>query len=454
MSDIYLARDTHTDQEVALKLVPTNNQEHCQRFQQEVRAAASLSHDHILPALDHGEFDSWCYLVMPYVSNGTLRDLTEAGPLSLEETGTYLHQISSALYYAHQHGIIHRDIKPSNILMRDRDFAYLADFGLVKNTRSVAESLTETGFLIGTAAYMAPELAEADATYLSDIYSLGIILFQMLTGDVPFKGSTPVGTFMQHLSKQPTRPSQINSQVPAELDAVVLRTLAKEPTRRYQSVQALDQAYQEALAAYARRCADSQRTTQRVGVLLHKRPRSVVAAAAALAAMATLSLGASAHVFYNAYTIPDASVANSIVQQTNGTSPILDQALYMGNNLGKPFLPRPTATPTPAPVMPTPPPITPANTAAPIMPAKTAVPVTTTPAPVANPATSHASAKSHGHEKAKKDGSDHHEKVKKDVPDYHEKVKKDVPDYHGGDNSKGPEKHNGGDHGKSHGGKE
>ncbi|GCE06612.1 hypothetical protein KDAU_39410 [Dictyobacter aurantiacus] len=429
MSDIYLACDTHSDQEVALKLVSMNNEEYCQRFQQEVRATASLSHGHILPALDHGEFDCWCYLVMPYVSSGTLRDLTEAGPLSLDETGTYLHQISSALHYAHQHGIIHRDIKPSNILMRNRDFAYLADFGLVKNTRSVAESLTETGFLIGTAAYMAPELAEEDATYLSDIYSLGIILFQMLTGDVPFHGSTPIGTFMQHLSKQPSRPSQVNPHLPVELDAVVLRALAKEPARRYQSALALDQAYQEALAAYARRCADSQRTTQRFGVLLHKRPRSAAAAAVALAAMATLSLGASAHVFYDAYATSGSTISNSIVQHTNSSSPILDQALYMGNSLGKPELPKPPVTSTPPPVAPV----------------TTAVPVITPPASVANPVTSHASSKAHGHEKVKKNGPDHHGR---DNGNGAEKHNSNDPG-----NGNGPEKHNGGDYGYGHGGK-
>jgi serine/threonine protein kinase len=329
MSEIYLARDLHTHQEVALKLVPTSHQANCQRFQREVRAVASLHHASILPALDYGEAGPWCYLATPYIPNGTLRHRTQAGPLPRDATGKYLNQVASALHYAHQQGIIHRDIKSSNILMRDRDSVYLADFGLVKNTFHVAESLTETGVLIGTAEYMAPELAEKEATELSDIYSLGIVLYEMLTGDVPFKGSTPVGTFMQHLSKQPPRPSQVNPNLPTAFDNVVLRTLAKEPACRYQSALDLAKAYQQVLAISGQGYtddADDTHTTERVlgwraetsvvraSSRCHKPSRRVAGAAVALVAVTSCLLGSSAYVLQGATGNPGVPLTKSVMQ--------------------------------------------------------------------------------------------------------------------------------------------
>lgn len=261
MSEIYLARDLQTQQDVAIKMVHSSNEEYCRRFQREARAIASLQHEHILPALDYGEYGPWCYLVTPYIANGTLRDYMQQGPFTLDEAGDYLTQVASALQHAHEHGIIHRDIKASNILIHNKNFAYLADFGLVKSLNDTAESLTESGYLIGTAEYMAPELAEEDASPASDIYSLGILLYQMLTGDVPFKGSTPVGTFMKHLSERPPLPSRRNRNIPKEIEKVALRALAKEPGLRYPSARALAEAYQQALAAYKERIANYEKTT-------------------------------------------------------------------------------------------------------------------------------------------------------------------------------------------------
>lgn len=267
MSEIYLARDLQTQQDVAIKMVHSSNEEYCRRFQREARAIASLQHEHILPALDYGEYGPWCYLVTPYIPNGTLRDYMQQGPFSLDEAGDYLAQVASALQHAHEHGIIHRDIKASNILMRDKNFTYLADFGLVKSLNETAESLTESGYLIGTAEYMAPELAEEDASPASDIYSLGILLYQMLTGDVPFKGTTPVGTFIKHLSERPPMPSRRNRNVPKEIEKVVLRALAKEPGLRYPSARAFAEAYQQALATYRERIANGEKTTDRIVAL-------------------------------------------------------------------------------------------------------------------------------------------------------------------------------------------
>ncbi|GCE20650.1 serine/threonine protein kinase [Dictyobacter kobayashii] len=346
MSDIYLARDLTSNREVALKLVHSGNHDYCLRFQREAQAITTLRHKHILPALDYGEVDPWCYLVTPYVPNGTLRDLVQAGPLTLEDTGKYLDQVASALHYAHEQGIVHRDIKSSNILMRDRDFVYLADFGLVKNTRSVAESLTESGFLVGTAEYMAPELAERDATHLSDIYALGIVLYQMLTGDVPFKGSTPVGTFMQHLSKKVSRPSLVNPGIPAAFDKVVLRALAKEPARRYQSALELAAAYQQALDVYSRQSVNEAKTTQHLPVLpaappvvvvspLRRQPPRRVALPVVLASVALLTLGLSSFALPGGNIRPVSATADSLIQAhaTIGAStPIVVKTTPPANN--------------------------------------------------------------------------------------------------------------------------
>jgi serine/threonine protein kinase len=306
MSNVYLAHDLVTEQEVALKLVPTSNEDFCQRFQREARTVSSLHHEHILPALDYGEFDCWCYLATPYIPGGTLRDLTQGEPLSLEKAGLYLDQIASALDYAHEQGIIHRDIKASNLLLREDDSVLLADFGLVKNVDTIAESLTDTGFMVGTAEYMAPELAEENATELSDIYALGIVVYQMLTGDVPFKGSTPIGTFMQQLSKQPLPPSQMNPNVPAAFDRVVLRALDKQPERRYQSALEFAQAYQQALALVmdspvietAKMDVVEQMPTMHLLPRKHKRAQYQLLTAIALVACLFLFLGVSTNMFH------------------------------------------------------------------------------------------------------------------------------------------------------------
>src|SRR5689334_21180240 len=132
MAEIYLALDLETNQMVAVKLVHTSASDYCERFRREVKVLATLSHKHILPVLDHGEYESWCYLITPYIEYGTLSDRIKQGALSLSEADQVLDQLTQALQYAHDQGIIHRDIKPSNVLMRDGTYVYLADFGLVK----------------------------------------------------------------------------------------------------------------------------------------------------------------------------------------------------------------------------------------------------------------------------------------------------------------------------------
>ncbi|GHO43995.1 serine/threonine protein kinase [Ktedonospora formicarum] len=326
MSEIYLAHDLHTEQEVAIKLVHSSNQEYCQRFQREAQAIASLHHPHILPALDYGEFGPWCYLVTPYVAHGTLRDYIHHQPLSLEKAGIYLEQIASALQYAHDNGIIHRDIKASNIFMRNGQHTYLADFGLVKNLTDTSESLTESGYLIGTAEYMAPELAEEEATPASDLYSLGILLYQMLTGDVPFKGTSPVGTFMKHLSERAQLPSRRNHAIPKEIERVVMRAMAKEPHSRYQSAIEFSSAYRQALTNFNERQATTEQTLTTVtmpqtevpifltsaGTKLREHSRSTLA----ITMMVPLLLGLSIYMLLGTNMTPAQSLNATIVQPT------------------------------------------------------------------------------------------------------------------------------------------
>ena len=246
MSHIYLAHDTETQRIVAMKLVHKDAGDYCTRFQREAKTTANLHHDHILPSFDYGEEDSWCYMVMPYIGGGTLKQRLEQSPIPLKEAEKLFTQLADAVQFAHEHGILHRDIKPSNILLRDGEHVYLTDFGLVRNVEEES-SITGTGYVIGTPEYMAPEQVERSATPGSDVYALGIVLYEMLVGRVPFKGSSPIGTCWKHLHEQPALPSTLNPTIPVRTQAVMLRALEKDPAQRYQSAYELALAFQESL---------------------------------------------------------------------------------------------------------------------------------------------------------------------------------------------------------------
>jgi serine/threonine protein kinase len=246
MAEIYLADDLETDRQVAIKLVHKSNRDYYERFRHEIEVMATLQHKHILPVLDYGIWKSWYYLVTPYIAGGTLNDRLEQGALTLHEIEDILSQLCAALQFAHEHGIVHRDIKPSNVLLYGGHHVYLADFGLAKKVDSKS-SLTATDILLGTPDYMAPELAEEPASTRSDIYSLGVLLYQMLTGEVPFKGNTPIAIFLKHLSEYPEPPSVLNDEIPPSVECVVMRALEKNPRRRFQTVLGLLEAYRQAL---------------------------------------------------------------------------------------------------------------------------------------------------------------------------------------------------------------
>lgn len=248
MSEVYLAYDELMHRDIAIKVMSSSNTEYIDRFQREVEAVGNLHHNHILPAYDYGQQNSWHYLVMPYIEHGSLSDLLEEGPLPLEHTGEMLTQVASALQCAHDHGILHRDIKPSNILLSDDHYAYLADFGLAKPMDG-RDNVTHTGVLMGTPEYMAPELSDGHASISNDLYALGILLYQMVTGQMPFTGDTALAVYMRQLHEIPPPPSRLNPALTQDVDHVILRALDKDPRRRFQTSYDLAQAYLQAVNA-------------------------------------------------------------------------------------------------------------------------------------------------------------------------------------------------------------
>jgi len=247
MSEIYLAHDIVSGQKVAVKIVHRSNSEYYERFRYEAALMSTLKHKHILSMLAHGEYESWYYLVTPYIAYGTLNKRLAEGVLSVKEAAEILEQLSDALHFAHEQGIIHRDIKPSNVLLDEGKHVYLADFGLAKRAGE-NKGFTVTGIMMGTPEYIAPELAEEPASASSDIYALGILLYQMLTGKVPFSASTPLAIFMKHVSEPPQRPSLYNSALPVSVEKVILKALEKDPRRRFRTAEDLMNAYRLAMS--------------------------------------------------------------------------------------------------------------------------------------------------------------------------------------------------------------
>jgi serine/threonine protein kinase len=248
MSEVFLALDEQEHQQVAIKIVMNSDADCIKRLQREVHILRRLSHPHILPLLGDGISGSYYYLVMPYMQRGNLRERLAPGKLTPQEVGIILHQLTDALACAHTHGIIHRDIKPSNILLDtdDANRIYLADFGIAKILEQGSD-ITQTGFLVGTPEYMAPELAEKPESASSDIYAVGVLLYQALTGRLPFTGTTPVAICWKHIKEQPVPPSSLNPEISPALEQVILRAMHKNPRLRFADAGTLSLAYANAL---------------------------------------------------------------------------------------------------------------------------------------------------------------------------------------------------------------
>jgi serine/threonine-protein kinase len=254
-----------------------------ERFRREAQSAAGLNHPNIVSIYDRGEAEGTYYIAMEFLDGRTLKELlVRNGPTPVPIALDYARQILSALSFAHRNGIIHRDIKPHNIVVGPDGRLKVTDFGIA---RSGASQVTEAGSIVGTAQYLSPEQARgAPVDPRSDLYSLGIVLYEMLTGKVPFTGDTPVEIAMKHLSQVPEPPSKLRPNVPHDLDAIVMRALAKDPDQRYGSAEEMD----ADLARVARGVAVSRETEDAMTQVLSgagiasaqtmiQRPRTTVA---------------------------------------------------------------------------------------------------------------------------------------------------------------------------------
>ena len=250
MGEVWRAHDTETKRIVAIKVLPAHlseDEEFQRRFRREAHAAARLNSPHVIPIHHYGEIGGRLYLDMRLIKGRDLATVLADGPLDPARAVNIVDQVAKALYAAHQEGLLHRDIKPSNILLDDDDFAYLIDFGIA---RTMGETrMTQTGSAVGTFLYIAPERLAigADEDARVDIYSLACVLYECLTGGPPFPGDTTPQLIAAHLHAPPPRPSVSQPQVPAPVDEVIARGMAKDPQQRYVSTVELVEAAREAI---------------------------------------------------------------------------------------------------------------------------------------------------------------------------------------------------------------
>jgi serine/threonine protein kinase len=247
MADVWLAEDTHLQRRVALKVLHRHfaqDREFVARFQREAESAAGLQHPNVVAVYDRGEVGGVNYIAMQYVEGPTLKQLIERG-LNPEQAVVLVRQVLEAARFAHRNGIVHRDLKPQNVIVDAEGVAKVTDFGIA---RAGVSEITQAGSVMGTPQYLSPEQAQGyDVTSVSDLYSIGVILYEALTGRVPFEGESAVAVAMKQVSQTPQRPSTLNPQLSPALDAVVMRALAKEPGERFQSADAFIAALDEAM---------------------------------------------------------------------------------------------------------------------------------------------------------------------------------------------------------------
>jgi beta-lactam-binding protein with PASTA domain/tRNA A-37 threonylcarbamoyl transferase component Bud32 len=276
MANVYLAEDEVLGRRVAIKILNdrhAGDDQFVERFRREAKNAASLSHPNIVSIYDRGEAEGTYYIAMEYLDGRSLKELIVArGPAPVNVAIDYARQILGAIRFAHRHGIVHRDIKPHNVLVDAEGRLKVTDFGIA---RAGVSQMTEAGSIIGTAQYLSPEQAKgAPVDQTSDLYSVGVVLYELLTGVVPFSGDTPVEIAMKHLSSAPEPPSAKRAEVPRELDLVVLRALAKDPADRYQSAEEMD----ADLARVARGAAVSPATEEAATAIISRPPPTAITA--------------------------------------------------------------------------------------------------------------------------------------------------------------------------------
>src|SRR6476659_469949 len=239
MATIYRGRDMRMDRTVAIKVlreVYSTDPKFVTRFQREAKAASVLQHPNIVQVFDYGQSDGNYFIVMELVEGTDLRRyLRSRGVLAIDRAIIITHDIALGLGAAHRRQIVHRDVKPQNILVGRDGMIKLTDFGIASVYKDInAERLTTTGMTLGTVQYYAPEQAQGEiVSPAADVYALGIVMYEMLTGRTPFDGDTPVAVAMQHIQDVPVAPSQLNPAIPPGLERVIMRCLAKDPRERF-----------------------------------------------------------------------------------------------------------------------------------------------------------------------------------------------------------------------------
>ncbi len=244
MADVYLARDEVLDRRVAVKVLFAEfarDPSFVERFRREAQSAAALNHASIVGIYDWGQEHGTYFIVMEYVDGQSLRDIIRAqGPLGATQAAAISAEIADALAFAHRHGVVHRDIKPGNVLITTNGQVKVADFGIAANPADPAQGLTQTGAVMGTATYFSPEQAQGfTVDGRSDVYSLGVVLYEMVTGAAPFAADTPVAVAMKHVHEAPVRPSIKVADVPPEFERIIAGAMAKNADRRYQTADEL-----------------------------------------------------------------------------------------------------------------------------------------------------------------------------------------------------------------------
>ncbi|MEY2430458.1 MAG: eukaryotic-like serine/threonine-protein kinase, partial [Acidimicrobiaceae bacterium] len=245
MADVFLARDQLLDRPVAVKvLFPefATDPNFVERFRREAQSAANLNHPNIVSVYDWGQEQGTYFIVMEYIDGRSLADILRSeGPLHPQRAAEVASDIAAALGFAHRNGVVHRDVKPGNVLISPSGQVKVADFGIARALGADPDSnLTQAGSVMGTATYFAPEQAQGHPLDpRSDLYSLGVVLYEMVTGRPPFSGESPVAIAYKHVQEQPAPPRHVNTNVPSDLEAVILKLLSKNPQARYPSAEDL-----------------------------------------------------------------------------------------------------------------------------------------------------------------------------------------------------------------------
>ncbi len=244
MSEVHLARDGRLDRDVAIKVLRQDlarDPTFYLRFRREAQNAAALNHPAIVAVYDTGEAETETgplpYIVMEYVDGETLRDIVRSeGPMAPKRAMEVIADVCAALDFSHRNGIVHRDVKPANVMINRAGAVKVMDFGIARAIADSSSPMTQTAAVIGTAQYLSPEQARGEQVDArSDVYSLGCVLFEILTGEPPFTGDSPVAVAYQHVREDPRLPSSVNTEIPASLDSIILKAMSKNPANRYQS---------------------------------------------------------------------------------------------------------------------------------------------------------------------------------------------------------------------------